>query len=192
MEFIFRPIHQWPGALRTDRRRAPFKVSYNKVLSDLDAELRQLRATNIVLQVALTDDEIRLDGRPRAGAQVRHPGVILGFDSRHGPMSYPCDTYTRWADNLRAISLALTALRAVDRYGVTRRAEQYRGWTALPAPAARMTRAEALAFVRRHYDGASEHLSDAYRAAAFRLHPDRGGDPALFHRLQEAKEVLGL
>ena len=47
-------------------------------------------------------------------------------------MRFPCDTFTDWQANVRGIALALEALRAVDRYGVTQQAEQYRGWTALP------------------------------------------------------------
>lgn len=49
-------------------------------------------------------------------------------------LSYPCDSCDNWQHNVRSIALALQALRAVDRYGVTRRAEQYRGWGKLPAP----------------------------------------------------------
>lgn len=44
---------------------------------------------------------------------------------RRGHLSYPCDTFTTLQDNLRVIALALEALRMVDRYGVTRRGEQY-------------------------------------------------------------------
>ena len=49
-------------------------------------------------------------------------------------MSYPCDKYSNWQANLRAIALSLEALRAEDRYGVTRRAEQYKGWAKLLPP----------------------------------------------------------
>jgi hypothetical protein len=38
-----------------------------------------------------------------------------------------------WQHNVRAIALGLEALRKVDRYGITRRGEQYAGWKALPA-----------------------------------------------------------
>src|SRR5579863_10251967 len=54
-----------------------------------------------------------------AGAKLRTQGIILTFNSKHGPLSYPCDKYSNWQANLRAIALSLEALRAVDRYGVT-------------------------------------------------------------------------
>ncbi len=199
MEFTFRPIERWPGSLAAKRRRAAFKAGYNATLSLLDTELRQLNARNIVLQVALTEDDIRLDGRPRAGSRVAHPGMILSFDSKFGPLSYPCDTFAEWQDNLRAIALGLEHLRAVDRYGVTKRGEQYKGWTALPPPTASvaMTRDEALAFLHHASEIAvfddNDHARTAYRIAMGKLHPDRnGGDEAPFKRLQEAKDVLGL
>jgi hypothetical protein len=203
MEFTFRPLGLWPGELTKSRKRSPFRAGYNDTLILLDKELRHLGARSVVLQVALPADKIRLDGRPYSTATPSHPGIILAFDSKHGPLSYPCDRFDDWQDNLRAIALGLQALRAVDRYGVTRRAEQYKGWTALPNPhkaAGPMTVDEALAFLRAHAPGVSLGCMDerraAYRIAAGKLHPDRnpGDDNALngFKRLQEAKEVLGL
>lgn len=200
MEMTFRPLAAWPGAATKRRKRAPFRAGYNATLKLLDAELRHLKAAAVVLQVALREDEIRLDGRPRAGSRPSHPGVVLSFESAHGPLSYPCDAFEDWEDNLRAIALSLEHLRAVDRYGVTKRGEQYRGWTALPPPptpaAAAMTPTAAAVFLHEHsgrmpITGAEERKA-AYRAAAMKLHPDRGGDAALFASLQKAREVLGL
>ncbi len=46
---------------------------------------------------------------------------------------FPCDRFKHWDDNLRAISLTLERMRAVDRYGVTLNKQQYAGFKALPA-----------------------------------------------------------
>ncbi len=70
--------------------------------------------------------------------------VVISFVvfSLHGPLRYATDAHERqyaglgmegWQADVGAIALALTALRAVDRYGVSRRGEQYTGWRALPA-----------------------------------------------------------
>ena len=199
MVYRFCPIVTWPCALTRSRGRSKFSASYNDTLRLLDRELRHLGARNIVIQLALRPEEIRIDGLPRSGSRPSHPGVILSFDSKHGPLSYPCDRYADWESNLRAIALSLEHLRAVDRYGVTRRGEQYRGWTALPPVATAMTNDEAAAFLARMCgDGAHPDLffrsedavKQAYRAAAFRLHPDRGGDVEEFKRLQDAKDAL--
>src|SRR5690606_5164123 len=79
------------------------------------------------------EDDIRLDGLPRANARPGHQGVVLAFDSKYGPLKYATDTFDRWQDNLRAIALGLESLRRVDRYGITKRGEQYTGWRQLPA-----------------------------------------------------------
>lgn len=200
MDFIHRPIGQWPGPLTTQRKRAPFRAGYNDTLKLLDAELRYLAARDVVLQVALVERDIRQDGKPRADARPLHPGVILSFRSKFGPLSYPCDRFDDWTDNLRAIALSLQHLRAVDRYGVTKRGEQYRGWTPLPdktndsLPATVAEAAIVLASLSGLEPGrivrSREVAADAYRAAAKKTHPDRGGDPADFRRVQAAKEVL--
>ena len=204
----FRPIQQWPGENTRNRRTSNFSASWSATLSLLDRELCQLGAKNVVIQVSLTERDIRLDGYPRANARPDHPGVIVSLDSAYGPLSYPCDTFTSWQDNLRAVALALEALRSVDRYGVTKRGEQYTGWKQLPEgrpmPAA-MTRDEAAQFLAQH--GAPDlislggwgHLREpahvverdrVYKAAARKLHPDAGGTTEDFQRLQEAKRVL--
>jgi hypothetical protein len=140
---------------------------------------------------------------PKANArQPVHPGIRIFFDSKFGPLVYATDSCQRWKDNVRSIALGLEALRAVDRYGVTKRGEQYTGWkaigaTPMPGP---MSKADAARFIATHggsnaYD-VPQILTDpkwrakAYRYAARRLHPDNGGTTELFQRLQDAKQVL--
>lgn len=196
----FRPLALWPGRQTANRRPAPFRATYIDTLLLLDRELGALDGEAVVLQIALRADEIRLDGLPRAGSQPSCPGVVLSFESKHGPLSYPCDTFNAWEGNLRAIALALEHLRAVDRYGVTQRGEQYRGWTALPPPATPAspgptTKTEAVRFLQRFQAdviGTMDLARQAYRKAALALHPDRGGSAEEFRKLQVAKELLGL
>lgn len=200
----FRPIQQWPGAQTRDRRHSPFSAKWDKTLALLDRELSQLGSKNVVIQVALEERDIRLDGYPRANARPDHPGVIVSLDSAYGPLSYPCDTFHDWKDNLRAIALALESLRAVDRYGVTKRGEQYTGWKQLdgrPTPT-KMTATEAADFVAKCADpngqipGLAQVLLSGrmveatYINAAKKTHPDTGGTTEDFQRLQEAKRVL--
>lgn len=201
----FRPIQQWPGDNTKSRRTAQFSASWSATLSLLDRELSQLGSKNVVIQVALSERDIRLDGYPRANARPDHPGVIVSLDSAYGPLSYPCDTFTNWQDNLRAVALALESLRAVDRYGVTKRGEQYTGWKQLPGgqpmPAA-MTREEAADFFTSNADPfgsipgmkqtllSGRMIEATYKSIARKLHPDTGGSTKGFQRLQEAKRVL--
>lgn len=200
----FRPIERWPGRLLrwSQRRRSQVSASWPKTIALLNRELSHLGAKQVVLQVAMTERDIRLDGYPRANARAEHPGVILAFDSIHGPLQYAVDTFDHWQDNIRAIALALEALRAVDRYGVTRHGEQYRGWKAIEAPAnGKMTVEQAARFIAEQADSplawpevvadtGGRARRDAYRRAAAKLHPDAGGPPDLFIQLQQAKRVL--
>jgi hypothetical protein len=213
-------IREWPGELRapSKRERAKFKrpgrweggkyieassMPLTTTVSDLSRELRALRAKDAELLVALEPAQFRIDGKPRANVTPEHPGVILSFDIPDvGRVSYPCDKYTRWEDNLRAIVLALEALRLVDRHGVTGRGEQYRGFLAIEAtaaPAGFDTTDAAIAFLANllrdewqdgKVDTRPENARALLRGAQRRHHPDRGGDAAVFQRVSLAEARL--
>ncbi len=197
MNARFVPIETWPGAKRSPsaRKSSPFRGSWQNTLNTLDRELLHLWAKDVLIQGYFRAEDIRLDGWPRSGASPREPGVIVSFGTKNGDLSFPCDTYSKWHDNLRAIALGLTALRAVERDGVTRRNEQYRGWAKLPPAPARMSREDALTFFGLHAHCQSVNVGNfksAYRAAARRLHPDNQetGNDHLFRLLGHAKSVL--
>jgi hypothetical protein len=91
----------------------------------------------------------------------------------------------------------------VDRYGVSKRGEQYTGWGQLPpaggstATMTARTAAEILVDVEGLGGDAGDVLDDrqayrdTYRLAAKACHPDRhGGDTQRFQLLQQARAVL--
>lgn len=197
-----RPIVDWPGEQTDWPRSSPFKAPWPTTLDGLDRELHYLGASNVVIECYMRPDDIRLDGQPRSGARAYRPGIILSFNSDNGPMRFPCDTFDDWKDNVRAIVLTLESFRRIDRYGVTKRGEQYTHWGSLPPPsevgtASDMSRADAIGFLQE-YGGANgnllnslDALKEAYRRAALKLHPDRpDGDEKLFVRLGHAKRVI--
>jgi hypothetical protein len=196
------PIGVWPGTLTRDRRRSNFASPMTATLDLLDRELFMLQAKDARLQVAIPASQFRLDGFPRSTAKAEHPGIILTMNTNVGALSYPCDTFTAWEDNLRAIALALEALRKVDRYGVTKRGEQYRGFLAIEAtamPAGFATADEAIAFladiVRDEWrdgrvDTSPGNTRALLRGAQRRTHPDAGGDAATFQRVSAAESTL--
>lgn len=203
LTYQFKPIGLWTDPLTPAdvRKPSPFKAHYEQTLDLLFREARMLDATRLVLQLDLQAQDIRRDGLPKANARYgTNPGVIVSFDSRFGPLRYATDTYADWKSNLRAIALGLEALRAVDRYGVSKRGEQYRGWTAIGAGTAGSgvftTRDEAETWLRK---AAAEEGIDSwadwealYRALAKRMHPDVGGSDDLFARLDAAAAFLGV
>lgn len=198
----FVPLTQWPGKQRPSyaRKRSTFRAKYAARLGMLEKELNHLGAKDIVIQVYLDRNDIRNDGWPRSSARPNQPGVVLSFRKKTGEeLSFPCDTYDGWEDNLYAIALSLEALRSVDRYGVTQQAEQYKGWAKLPAPAQEQSKDKEWAYghlarlagtVTSALRGNTAAIQLAYRTATRATHPDTGGSTSAFQLLQDAMRVL--
>jgi hypothetical protein len=186
VRITYRPLGVWPSGKRTqNRERSRFRAGWSDTLNLLERELAHLGVrydAMIVIEAGYTEGEIRLDGLPRRDARPRDPAVVLNFDSKYGPLRYGCDTYTMHDDNLRAIALALEALRAVDRYGVTKRGEQYAGWKALPDGS--LNHEQAQQWIADHGGSVAEALR--------RTHPDHGGNVGDLARTLEARKVLQL
>lgn len=195
------PIGEWPTALTPNRQMSKFSATLSDTLTLLEREIYHLVDTkaqqeSAELLIAIPPGAFRVDGRPYANAKAEHPGVIFSIDSKFGHLSYPCDTFTTWQDNLRAVAKALEALRMVDRYGVTKRGQQYRGFLAIEAtavPSGFATVESAIAFLATFHptipDASTVPPRLLVRAAQRKAHPDHGGDDATFQRvsLAEAK-----
>jgi hypothetical protein len=197
--FEIRPLGTWDRPRTREPQPSRFRARWDDTIALLLREVELLDGNLVVVQVDAPAGQIRRDGMLYARAQVYSPAVKISFDSRHGPLTYATDTYTSWQDNVRAIALALGALRAVDRYGVSGSGEQYRGWTQLSAApaeqgmtvdeAARVL-ADAAQMAGSVILGSVEAVQRAYRAAVKTAHPDAGGDPAAFRLITTARDVL--
>lgn len=210
MDFRFRPLLVWPYPVTRDRFSVPFKAPYPKTIELLAREIEALDGSGAIIAAGWREVDIRQDGIPRSNAPLpAHPGVELSFDSRFGRLVYATDRYeARWSSdmpgwqaNLRAIALSLVALRAVDRYGVSNRGQQYAGWKALPGivlGAGDPQTADEAFEVLREAAGLSPADADLhdvrqlYRLAVKRTHPDiEGGDAERFRRVEVAYRLLG-
>lgn len=172
MRFVYRPLPVWPHPVTRDRPYCRFKAPYSRTLQLLEREINALQDgpswmrpdVAVTLGVGLSEKDIRLDGLPRANARAySHPGVELSFDSKHGRLTYATDEFGEWEDNLRAIALSLEALRAVNRYGVSKRGQQYTGYALLGSGDDPVTRGRK--FVERW---------GSVREAMRHTHPDTG------------------
>jgi hypothetical protein len=216
LEYEVRPLGAWLERVTNPRRGSHvFKASWVDTLDLLGRELEYLGARRVVLQVDVLAGDIRRDGMLRANARVGFPGVRVAFESKYGPLTYATDaheshygwaTLSGWQANVRAVALGLEALRAVDRYGVTRRGEQYRGWAAIAMAPAGLTVDEAAELLARWAEPDSDEkrqaaerairrreagaVVTAYKRAARRAHPDAGGDVDTFDRLTKARDLL--
>ena len=137
MGITLRPFDSPPPSGET---YSPFTAKLGDTLDLLGRELDFLYAEHIVLQLGYRDRDLRLDGMPRANSKMEHDAVAIAFDSKWGPLRYETNEFVGryysgqegWSTNLRAIALAMEALRKVDRYGVSKRGEQYTGWRQIP------------------------------------------------------------
>lgn len=198
IDLRFHPLTEWPAAATPAAQRKSrysFRARWDSTLELLEIELGHLKATDVIISAALRPEDIRIDGWPRSNAaEPRHPGVILSFASKHGPLRYLTDRYDGWKANVRAIALGLEALRAVDRYGITERGEQYVGWKAIP-PTTGHGRQYSLDFLRgftgRGLDDDTPPAS-MYKQALIKAHPDHGGSRELLEQVQDAGRKLGV
>jgi hypothetical protein len=217
IQYQFRPMVGWPRPSTNDRKHRPFgSAHYTRTLGQLSKELSHLRAKSpVIIEAAFREHEIRLDGMPRSDAgRPSHPGISINAETKFGPLRWLCDDCHHWQDNIRAIVLTLERLRLADRYGVTRRGEQYTGWRTLPPPGQAMVTPPAvitsemaaraisrgmglagtdIEHVARNILGSADTARTCYRAAAKRLHPDANSTAEtskLWHDLQKAWAVL--
>ena len=219
MRYTVRPISD-----RTPFTGSPvdssFTVTWSQCLDVLGRELDHLDATDLVIECDVREQDLRLDGMIRSNARATSPAVRVAFESNVGPLTYATDAFVRpswrrggmsedWQHNVYAIALSLEALRKVDRYGVTKRGEQYTGFKqlggGLAMPASHMTAEEAWSIIGSYGQAAiTEQRSTAaagdlgparaaYKRARAANHPDRrDGDRTLWDRVEQAATVLGL
>lgn len=202
--YTVRPLDPWIGPRTKHPERSRFRSTWKQTLAELSYELERLGATTWVLQLDVSDWDLRKDGGIRANARpAASEAVRVNFTARgKGPLTFACDRYDDWHDNVRAVAKTLEALRAVDRYGVATTGEQYRGWTAIASRPAEMSREQAAEFIA-HWAGWTadgdialllkdpDLLKNAYRDAARRCHPDVTGDDGdTMARLNNARDLL--
>lgn len=207
VEVIWRSLDTWPANRKptTSRSSSPFKASIVQTMGELEDELTTIGARDVVVEIDIAPRDLRATGEPLARSTVRKtPGIILRYvDKDKRAVTMPCDRYSSWQANVRALVLTLRALRAVDRYGATAQGEQYRGWTALPSiTTPTMTTEKAARTVVSFAGGKfseSRVLSDAgecrkaLQHAFAKTHPDtplNAGDRRDFQLIGECKRIL--
>ena len=184
----------WPRTAVMARRRAAYKVTSGRAVDDLMESLRKLRAKSIVVS---TNIETKRDGAPYANQKhiVDDPGVaVYWVDPKLGERVIACDRWVGVYDNVRAVWMALEALRAIERAGATQILERaFSAFGALPAPKAEARRPwwEVLDIPVDFARSISPMMLDArfLELAAIR-HPDKlnTGSKEAFQELQAAYE----
>jgi hypothetical protein len=193
-----------------ERESSRFTASWSSTLDLLLREVDMLQGKNLVIGVDATESDFKQNGELYARARLATPAVEVAFESKYGPLLYRSDMYNTvpwgnkmelWQHNVRGIALTLEAARAMDRYGATKSGQQYTGFKALGSGQASASETiefsydEAVAFLESEAalgfaGGNGLGLKTAYRHAARKHHPDRGGDPKMWAKVDAAKRAL--
>lgn len=177
----------WPyGKQRTPahlRRHARFKTSFAKARSALIDEIRKLGGSNVIFS---SDIPRRQDGLPYADAKPKSgdPGIAAYFTRKQKQLCFACDLYLTVDDNMHAIALTVEALRGIARWGTGDMMESaFTGFQAIPE---KTGTSPWYAVLGLPMNATKDQAREAYRILAKKHHPDVGGDPELFLRINEA------
>jgi len=176
-----------------------FNVAWARQLDELENEIAAIKGRDTVVEACMDAGEIRNDGWPRSNARVWAPDIRLYVTADVGPLVFPCATYRSWQANLRAIGIAMQALRLMRERGIGVGTEQYKGYSALPpgTGAGPMVAGEwasrdaALKFLMQVGCIGAGSMEDIYRAAARKAHPDcAGGTNELMAKVNRARTFI--
>ena len=175
----------WPRIAAHQRRADSFKVTFAVAREDLLHELRLLGAGNVVLS---SNIPLRNDGLPYAKFQrPEDPGVAVYFTCKGARLCVPCDAWMEPRANMRAIGLALGAIRGLERWGAGGMVNAaFAGFAALPEPESGEDPWWAVFGLEP--TAPRSLVDEAYRRLAKFFHPDVGGENEDFLRLQRAYE----
>lgn len=131
-----------PGHIRLDGRprsdapspRHPgVEVSFSSgSIARLDPLVR--RGLELIRRAGGSEREARRRAHPDTGGSHEDMVAVNAALDPENRLIYATDACEDWRHNVRSIALGLEALRAVDRFGISRRGEQYAGFrAALPA-----------------------------------------------------------
>jgi hypothetical protein len=113
-------------------RRKSFEIRLPDAIERLNDQLEKIGGRDVVLSTNL---ELRLDGRPRAGAEApTDPGVAIYFQLNGRAVVMACDRWRTVAGNVAAIAAHIGAMRDMDRWGAGTTEQLFIGYAIRPAP----------------------------------------------------------
>lgn len=173
----------WDRTPEYKRQRSKYSVEFARSRDDIVRQCKLLGAREIVVS---TNIPLRRDGLPLAGmSEPKDPAVAVywaeqgPYNAKTGNYDYKhrviaCDHWRTVRENMRAVGLAIDALRALKRSGATQVVERaFTGFTALPANAGMRPWREVLGINGGPLN--RDRLDEAYKRAVRSAHPDLGG-----------------
>ena len=152
-----------------------------RVRDQLVDELGRLGAKNVVIS---TNVALRQDGLPYASQKaISDPGVAVYFTLKNRPLAMARDRFKSVAGNMRSLTLAIEAMRQLERHGGSTMMERaFQGFAAIAPPDWKKPWREVFG-VKPDWRGDIQAL---YREKARNRHPDAGGSDTLMAELNVA------
>lgn len=173
----------WPANWPRARYRTNSRFQNTTFAVERDLLMREVRLLGGQKVILSTNIPLRNDGLPYANrTKIQDPGVAVYFTYKQKSMVFACDRWDRIEDNMRAVLKTIEAIRGIERWGASDMMERaFTGFMALAAPKTAWW--EILGIPQ---GSGPEAIKNAYRALSMIHHPDRGGDPAMMAKINEA------
>lgn len=164
----------WDRTPRHKRRHSRYEVSLAHAYKLLVKELKLMHAKEIVVTANIP---VQRDGRPYAQSpEPSDPAVAVYWVDQSGVSRViACDHWRRVRENMRAVGIAVAALRQIERCGATQVVEKaYSGFLALVADNQVRTWREVFG-MPSDWKPTSAELMLKWRQLILERHPDQGG-----------------
>jgi hypothetical protein len=185
---------EWPAGFdRTPTRERSknqrFDVSPTQAFDDLEAELDRLGVDDY--RYSFDAQSRQRDGRPYSRATPDDPSFVLRWTMDGQQFAVACDRWATLRDNVRSVGLYVREKRKMENRPVTTGASEFAN-ARLPSADESTVPGEPPAHVVLDIspEASDDAVRAAYRERLKEVHPDVGGDPEQFKRVQHAKERL--
>jgi hypothetical protein len=185
---------EWPADFeRTpDRGREKnhrFDVSLSQAFDELEAELDRLDVDDY--RYSFDAQARQTDGRPYSRANPDDPAFVLRWSMDGQQFAVACDHWASLRDNVRSVGLYVREKRKMENRPVTTGESEFAN-ARLPSADEGTVTGEPPAHVVLDIspEASDDEIRAAYRERLKDVHPDVGGDPEQFKRVQRAKERL--
>jgi len=203
MEPISNSPLTWPAGWRRTESTIPSRFGQGKrpltIAKAIDFVLAELKrkgigSCNIIISTNL---KLRLDGYPYSNQkEPQDKGVSVWWKEGESRKVIALDKYNKVADNLYAIGKTIEAMRGIDRWGSGEILERvFDGFVALPNLEDEDEIPNWMQ-VLDYFGDDPQQLTEKYKIARSKAHPDNGGSNSKFNAVvaayKEAKEDFGM
>jgi len=186
----------WPaGFERTDpakrKRNNRYEATLRTSIDDLEAELNRLSVDHWRLSTDARHQK-QNPKYPYADASPDDPSAAVRWTMDGEQYAVACDAYSRLRDNVRTLYLYIREKRKMEQRPVETGESEFAN-ARLPSgddSEAVVAREPPHAILGVAPDAPRAAVKGAYRELLKERHPDHGGTPEEFKRLQSAKEVM--